>query len=167
MFSIQRIFFYIFFAPYLQSGPSFSNSQLQKYKCTLKSHKYTQAIMVFCMAQISFGFTIFFRIWPLLAHISYRNMRFINCSPSPLRNLSRLFGNMRAAPRQLKRFSMYSVSSVLAGSCLLQDYRENTNIKSFVLISVRIRPIFFFCLGVIFTSGCNRASEQQTSKSDN
>lgn len=51
--------------------------------------------------------------------LSYLSMIFIKCGPSPLRNRCRFGANISDEHRQLKRFSMYSNSSLVCGSCRL------------------------------------------------
>ena len=57
----------------------------------------------------------------------YLNMRFISCIPSPFRKRSLLAGSIRAEHKQLKRFSIISISSLLDGSWRLYAWQQNMN----------------------------------------
>jgi hypothetical protein len=50
---------------------------------------------------------------------SYLSMIFIRCGPSPLRNRCRFEANINDEHRQLNKFSIYSNSSLVCGSCRL------------------------------------------------
>jgi hypothetical protein len=47
------------------------------------------------------------------------SIRFISCNPSPLRKRSLFAVHRSAEHKELNRFSMYSISSGLPGSCRL------------------------------------------------
>lgn len=57
---------------------------------------------------------------PIFSHL---NMRFISCSPSPRRNLLRFSERIKHEHKELKRFSIISISSLVLGSCLLYAYK--------------------------------------------
>ena len=59
---------------------------------------------------------------------NHLSMRFISCRPSPRKNLLRFSDRIRQEQRELKRFSIISISSLVLGSCLL--YAWISKVKS-------------------------------------
>lgn len=67
---------------------------------------------------------------------NHLSMRFISCRPSPRKNLLRFSDRIRQEQRELKRFSIISISSLVLGSCLL--YAWISKVKSEMSIRVQL-----------------------------
>ena len=82
-------------------------------------------------------------------------MRFISCRPSPRKNLLRFSDRIRQEQRELKRFSIISISSLVLGSCLLYAWISKGKSEIFICVQLYIIIPLIRLLSVIRTVSKN------------
>ena len=82
-------------------------------------------------------------------------MRFISCRPSPRKNLLRFSDRIRQEQRELKRFSIISISSLVLGSCLLYAWISKEKSEMSIRVQLYIIILLIRLLSVIRTVSKN------------